>query len=37
MGEQGLTARYMDPARMEKYGSEMEEQIKPLMSIAKEK
>lgn len=37
MEEQGLTVRYMDPARMEKYWSEMEEQIKPLMSIAKEK
>ncbi|MFB3817153.1 MAG: Bug family tripartite tricarboxylate transporter substrate binding protein [Candidatus Methylomirabilales bacterium] len=37
MEEQGLTVRYMDPARMEKYWGEMEEQIKPLMSIAKEK
>jgi putative tricarboxylic transport membrane protein len=37
MEEQGLTVRYMDPARMEKYWSEMEEQIKPLMNIAKEK
>ncbi len=37
MEEQGLTVRYMDPARMEKYWAEMEEQIKPLMGIAKEK
>jgi putative tricarboxylic transport membrane protein len=37
MEEQGLTVRYMDPPRMEKYWSEMEEQIKPLMNIAKEK
>jgi tripartite-type tricarboxylate transporter receptor subunit TctC len=37
MEEQGLTVRYMDPARMEKYWSEMEEQIKPLMGMAKEK
>jgi tripartite-type tricarboxylate transporter receptor subunit TctC len=37
MGEQGLTVRYMDPARMESYWAEMEEQIRPLMSIAKEK
>jgi hypothetical protein len=37
MEEQGLTVRYMDPARMEKYWGEMEEQIKSLMSIAKEK
>jgi hypothetical protein len=37
MEEQGLTVRYMDPARMEKYWAEMEEQIKPLMNIAKEK
>jgi tripartite-type tricarboxylate transporter receptor subunit TctC len=37
MEEQGLTVRYMDPGRMEKYWSEMEEQIKPLMGIAKEK
>ena len=37
MEEQGLTVRYMDPARVEKYWAEMEEQIKPLMSIAKEK
>jgi len=37
MDEQGLTVRYMDPGRMEKYWAEMEEQIKPLMSIAKEK
>ena len=37
MEEQGLTVRYMDPAGMEKYWAEMEEQIKPLMSIAKEK
>jgi tripartite-type tricarboxylate transporter receptor subunit TctC len=36
MEEQGLTVRYMDPTRMEKYWAEMEEQIKPLMSIAKE-
>jgi hypothetical protein len=31
MEEQGLTVRYMDPAKMEKYWAEMEEQIKPLM------
>lgn len=37
MQEQGLTVRYMEPARMDKYWAEMEEQIKPLMSIAKEK
>jgi hypothetical protein len=37
MQEQGLTVRYMEPARMEKYRAEMEEQIKPLMNIAKEK
>jgi tripartite-type tricarboxylate transporter receptor subunit TctC len=37
MEEQGLTVRYMDPTRMEKYWAEMEEQIKPLMNIAKEK
>jgi tripartite-type tricarboxylate transporter receptor subunit TctC len=37
MEEQGLTVRYMEPARMDKYWAEMEEQIKPLMSIAKEK
>jgi tripartite-type tricarboxylate transporter receptor subunit TctC len=37
MEEQGLTVRYMEPARMEKYWAEMEEQIKPLMGIAKEK
>jgi tripartite-type tricarboxylate transporter receptor subunit TctC len=37
MEEQGLTVRYMDPARMEKYWADMEEQIKPLMGIAKEK
>ncbi len=37
MEEQGLTVRYMDPVQMEKYWSEMEEQIKPLMDIAKEK
>lgn len=37
MDEQGLTVRYMDPGRMEKYWADMEEQIKPLMSIAKEK
>jgi tripartite-type tricarboxylate transporter receptor subunit TctC len=37
MEEQGLTVRYMDPARMEKYWADMEEQIKPLMGMAKEK
>ena len=37
MDEQGLTVRYMEPTRMEKYWADMEEQIKPLMSIAKEK
>ncbi|HSB78620.1 MAG TPA: tripartite tricarboxylate transporter substrate binding protein [Candidatus Methylomirabilis sp.] len=37
MEEQGLTVRYMDPAGMQKYWSDMEEQIRPLMSIAKEK
>jgi tripartite-type tricarboxylate transporter receptor subunit TctC len=37
MEEQGLTVRYMEPTRMEKYWAEMEEQIKPLMNIAKEK
>jgi tripartite-type tricarboxylate transporter receptor subunit TctC len=37
MEEQGLTVRYMEPARMEKYWADMEEQIKPLMGIAKEK
>jgi hypothetical protein len=36
MEERGLTVRYKDPVRMEKYWAEMEEQIKPLMSIAKE-
>jgi len=35
--EQGLTVRYMDTTRMEKYWAEMEEQIKPPMNIAKEK
>ncbi len=37
MAEQGLTVRYMDPAKMEAYWVEMEEQVKPLMSIAKQK
>lgn len=37
MEEQGLTVRYMDPAKMEKYWADMEEQIKPLMGLAKEK
>ena len=37
MEEQGLTVRYMDPAKMEKYWADMEEQIKPLMGMAKEK
>jgi tripartite-type tricarboxylate transporter receptor subunit TctC len=37
MEDQGLTVRYMDPARMEKYWAEMEEQIKPLMDAAKQK
>ena len=35
MEDQGLTVRYMEPARMEKYWAEMEEQIKPLMDAAK--
>jgi hypothetical protein len=37
MEEQGLTVRRMDPTRMEKHWAEMEEQIKLLMGIAKEK
>ncbi len=37
MEEQGLTVRYMDPVKMEAYWAEMEEQVKPLMSIAKQK
>jgi tripartite-type tricarboxylate transporter receptor subunit TctC len=37
MEDQGLTVRYMDPAQMEKYWAEMEEQIKPLMDAAKQK
>jgi tripartite-type tricarboxylate transporter receptor subunit TctC len=37
MEEQGLTVRYMDPAKMEKYWADMEEQIKPLMGMAKAK
>lgn len=37
MQEQGLTVRYMDPAKMEAYWAAMEEQIQPLMGIAKQK
>jgi len=37
MEEQGLTVRYMDPAKMETYWAELEEQVRPLMDIAKQK
>jgi tripartite-type tricarboxylate transporter receptor subunit TctC len=37
MEEQGLTVRYMDPAKMEAYWTEMEEQVKPFIDEAKKK
>ena len=36
MGEQGLTLRYMDPAQMDAYWTEYEEQVKLLVDAAKQ-
>lgn len=35
MADQGLTVRYMDPAAMEAYWAKMEEDVRPLIEIAK--
>jgi hypothetical protein len=37
MDEQGLTVRYMDPAQMEAYWTEMEGWVAPLVDEAKKK
>ena len=37
MEEQGLTSRWMSPADTEKYWADLEESVKPLMELAKQK
>ena len=37
MDEQGLTLKYMNPDQLEKYWRDFEEQVKPLMELAREK
>ncbi len=37
MEEQGLALQFMDPAQMEAYWIDIEEQVKPLMQLAKQK